>query len=389
MPSGCASASRSSPRPGRYSKARSTRRAAASPDRPPPDPLGRRAVALGTPRSASGVGGEWRFELPASGPEPLLKALIEGGAGIETLSIERPGLHDAFIAIAGEAARARWVICRLRRPRSRAARDDPRRFRHRPARLHRDRVERPSCSSCWDRCFPSCLGWRWSGSGRRSTATPRRRRSRSSPASEDFDLLSARARLSPAGDGAAGRAAARRPQADLAAQRARLLRHEADPVIAVLDGGLCRSASHRRSDQPRPDRPPDRLFVDEARRSWFAVNRRAAAPADPDHQHVRAAGVRPQHDRARRPDPAVRADDPAGRHAPEPADRGEIEQGDRGACRGGPGRCHFPRQAVRHARHVAGRDRRVGDGRGAGGRPVARRAAWPRWRRRRSAGRPS
>ena len=56
------------------------------------------------PASAKLVGGEWRFELPASGPEPLLKALIEGGAGIETLSIERPGLHDAFIAIAGEAA---------------------------------------------------------------------------------------------------------------------------------------------------------------------------------------------------------------------------------------------------------------------------------------------
>ena len=33
-----------------------------------------------------------------------MKALIEGGAGIDTLSIERPGLHDAFIAIAGEAA---------------------------------------------------------------------------------------------------------------------------------------------------------------------------------------------------------------------------------------------------------------------------------------------
>jgi ABC-2 type transport system ATP-binding protein len=56
------------------------------------------------PPSAKLVGGEWRFELPASGPEPLLKALIDGGAGIETLSIERPGLHDAFIAIAGEAA---------------------------------------------------------------------------------------------------------------------------------------------------------------------------------------------------------------------------------------------------------------------------------------------
>ena len=56
------------------------------------------------PPTAKLVGGEWRFELPASGPEPLLKALIDGGAGIETLSIERPGLHDAFIAIAGEAA---------------------------------------------------------------------------------------------------------------------------------------------------------------------------------------------------------------------------------------------------------------------------------------------
>ena len=56
------------------------------------------------PDSAKLIGGEWRFELPKGGPEPLLKALIDGGAGIETLSIERPGLHDAFIAIAGEAA---------------------------------------------------------------------------------------------------------------------------------------------------------------------------------------------------------------------------------------------------------------------------------------------
>ena len=55
------------------------------------------------PNAAKLVAGEWRFELPESGPEPLLKALIDGGAGIETLSIERPGLHDAFIAIAGEA----------------------------------------------------------------------------------------------------------------------------------------------------------------------------------------------------------------------------------------------------------------------------------------------
>jgi ABC-2 type transport system ATP-binding protein len=33
-----------------------------------------------------------------------LKALLDGGAGIEDLSIERPGLHDAFVAIAGDAA---------------------------------------------------------------------------------------------------------------------------------------------------------------------------------------------------------------------------------------------------------------------------------------------
>jgi len=48
--------------------------------------------------------GHWDFELPKGGVEPLLKALIEGGAGIEELSIERRGLHDAFVAIAGEAA---------------------------------------------------------------------------------------------------------------------------------------------------------------------------------------------------------------------------------------------------------------------------------------------
>ncbi len=56
------------------------------------------------PASARREGSELVFELPESGPEPLLKALIDGGAGIETLAIERPGLHDAFVAIAGEAA---------------------------------------------------------------------------------------------------------------------------------------------------------------------------------------------------------------------------------------------------------------------------------------------
>jgi ABC-2 type transport system ATP-binding protein len=51
-------------------------------------------------------GQAWHFAMPEAGIEPLLRALIDGEAGIESLSIERPGLHDVFIAIAGpEAAR--------------------------------------------------------------------------------------------------------------------------------------------------------------------------------------------------------------------------------------------------------------------------------------------
>jgi ABC-2 type transport system ATP-binding protein len=46
----------------------------------------------------------WYFPLPESGAEALLRALIEGEAGVLSLSIERAGLHDAFVAIAGEAA---------------------------------------------------------------------------------------------------------------------------------------------------------------------------------------------------------------------------------------------------------------------------------------------
>ncbi|MEO5613056.1 MAG: ATP-binding cassette domain-containing protein [Sphingomicrobium sp.] len=56
------------------------------------------------PASARFDGRQWEFELPLGGPEPVLKALIDGDAGIETLAIERPGLHDAFVAIAGDAA---------------------------------------------------------------------------------------------------------------------------------------------------------------------------------------------------------------------------------------------------------------------------------------------
>lgn len=46
----------------------------------------------------------WRFTVPDNGAEDILKALIAGGHGISGLSIERPGLHDAFVRIVGTDA---------------------------------------------------------------------------------------------------------------------------------------------------------------------------------------------------------------------------------------------------------------------------------------------
>ena len=46
----------------------------------------------------------WYFPVPDSGIEALLKRLMDGEAGILSLSIERAGLHDAFVEIAGDAA---------------------------------------------------------------------------------------------------------------------------------------------------------------------------------------------------------------------------------------------------------------------------------------------
>lgn len=61
-------------------------------------------MAHAFPADARQEGAFWSFTLPETGIEPLLRALIEGEAGILSLSIERAGLHDAFVAIAGEAA---------------------------------------------------------------------------------------------------------------------------------------------------------------------------------------------------------------------------------------------------------------------------------------------
>ena len=56
------------------------------------------------PHDAVPDGAGWRFQLPAEGIEGLLVTLIDRGYGIGGLSIERPGLHDAFVRIVGTAA---------------------------------------------------------------------------------------------------------------------------------------------------------------------------------------------------------------------------------------------------------------------------------------------
>jgi len=59
------------------------------------------AVSGVLPADALRDGDGWRFELPAEGVEGVLGRLIAAGHGIADLSIERPGLHDAFVHIVG------------------------------------------------------------------------------------------------------------------------------------------------------------------------------------------------------------------------------------------------------------------------------------------------
>lgn len=56
------------------------------------------------PADAERENGGWRFTVPGEGIESLLVRLIDAGHGISGLSIERPGLHDAFVRIVGAAA---------------------------------------------------------------------------------------------------------------------------------------------------------------------------------------------------------------------------------------------------------------------------------------------
>ncbi len=53
------------------------------------------------PADAEQGGKGWRFTVPEGGAEKLVMDLVKAGHGIAGLSIERPGLHDAFVRIVG------------------------------------------------------------------------------------------------------------------------------------------------------------------------------------------------------------------------------------------------------------------------------------------------
>lgn len=53
------------------------------------------------PAGAARENGGWRFPVPGEGMEELLGRLLETGYGIAGLSLERPSLHDVFVALVG------------------------------------------------------------------------------------------------------------------------------------------------------------------------------------------------------------------------------------------------------------------------------------------------
>jgi len=60
------------------------------------------SLAALLPADARHNGREWIFPVPDGEIEPMLQRLIQSGHGIAGLSIERPGLHDAFVRIVGQ-----------------------------------------------------------------------------------------------------------------------------------------------------------------------------------------------------------------------------------------------------------------------------------------------
>ena len=63
-------------------------------------------VASVLPADAVHNGHDWVFPVPDGGVEAMLLTLTQSGYGVAGLSIERPGLHDAFVRIVGAEALA-------------------------------------------------------------------------------------------------------------------------------------------------------------------------------------------------------------------------------------------------------------------------------------------
>jgi ABC-2 type transport system ATP-binding protein len=62
------------------------------------------SIAAMLPADARHNGHEWVFSVPDGGIEAMLTRLTQSGHGVTGLSIERPGLHDAFVRIVGADA---------------------------------------------------------------------------------------------------------------------------------------------------------------------------------------------------------------------------------------------------------------------------------------------
>lgn len=56
------------------------------------------------PAGAVQDGAGYQFDLPPEGIEPTLQRLLASGAGLREFTVERPTLHDAFVAIVGDDA---------------------------------------------------------------------------------------------------------------------------------------------------------------------------------------------------------------------------------------------------------------------------------------------
>ncbi len=60
-------------------------------------------AAVLPPQATRDASGDWHFAIPDGGVDPMIGALVAGGFGVQELAIERPGLHEAFVRIVGDA----------------------------------------------------------------------------------------------------------------------------------------------------------------------------------------------------------------------------------------------------------------------------------------------